>query len=61
MNPGAAAAVAPTCLQEMERAHILKVLETHRWNRSRAARALGIDRGTLARKITKFGLSADSS
>jgi DNA-binding NtrC family response regulator len=62
VEPGAAAvAGSPTCLQDMERAHILKVLETHRWNRSRAARALGIDRGTLARKITQFGLSADSS
>jgi len=59
MDSGLGTASPPTALLEMERVHIQKVLEAHRWNRSRAAQALGIDRGTLARKISQFGLSAD--
>jgi len=42
-------------LEEVERAHILKVLEACNWNQSRAARILRIDRVTLYNKIKKYG------
>jgi len=51
----------PGSLREMERRHILKVLEDLEWNISRSAQVLGIDRVTLYNKIKKYGLreSAD--
>ena len=42
-------------LQDVERAHILKVLEGCSWNQSMAARVLKIDRVTLYNKIKKYG------
>jgi DNA-binding NtrC family response regulator len=42
-------------LEDMERTHILKVLEGCDWNQSRAARVLQIDRATLYHKIKKYG------
>ncbi len=42
-------------LEEVERAHILHVLETCDWNQTRAAKVLQIDRVTLYNKIKKFG------
>jgi DNA-binding NtrC family response regulator len=42
---------APTTLSEVERGHIRRTLEQVGGNRSLAARLLGIDRGTLARKL----------
>jgi DNA-binding NtrC family response regulator len=38
-------------LECVEREYILKVLEECHWNKSRAAKILGIDRSTLARKL----------
>jgi DNA-binding NtrC family response regulator len=49
-------AEAPGSLAEMERAHVTRVLEGQRWNISRAARVLGIDRVTLYNKIKRYGL-----
>jgi DNA-binding NtrC family response regulator len=43
-------------LAEVERVHILAVLEAENWNISSAARILEIDRGTLYHKIEKYGL-----
>ena len=43
-------------LKESERRHILSVLRLHQWNITRSARALGIDRRTLQRKIKHYGL-----
>jgi DNA-binding NtrC family response regulator len=43
-----------TMLAEVERAHIRRVLERVQGNRSLAARLLGIDRGTLARKLRQY-------
>ncbi len=43
-------------LAEVERAHILTVLEAQNWNISGASRMLEIDRGTLYHKIEKYGL-----
>jgi transcriptional regulator with GAF, ATPase, and Fis domain len=42
-------------LDEIERAHILRVLESCNWNRSMAARVLKIDRITLYNKIKRYG------
>jgi two-component system response regulator AtoC len=44
-------------LEEMERAHIAKVLQTVDGHRDKAASILGITRSTLWRKIKKFGLA----
>lgn len=44
-------------LKEVEREHILKVLEGVGWNRTRAADVLGIRRMTLYNKIREYGLS----
>jgi Nif-specific regulatory protein len=43
-------------LAEVERAHILEVLDRVGGNRTLAAKALGIGRNTLARKLTKYGI-----
>jgi len=42
-------------LEEMERVHILRVLEECGGNQSRAAEVLGIDRVTLHHKLKKYG------
>ena len=42
-------------LEEMERRHILQILEECDGNRSRAARQLGIHRRTLIRKLKQYG------
>lgn len=42
-------------LEDVEREHILKVLEGCHWNQSMAARVLKIDRVTLYNKIKKYG------
>jgi two-component system, NtrC family, response regulator AtoC len=52
----APAAERPTTLEEVERRHIEIVLKAVGWNKARAARKLGIDRATLYRKLSRFGL-----
>ena len=44
---------------EFEKRFIKKVLENHRGNQSRAARALGIHRNTLSRKIFDYRLESN--
>ena len=39
-----------------ERTRIMRVLDEHRWNRQRAARALGISRVTLWRRMERHGI-----
>jgi DNA-binding NtrC family response regulator len=51
-----AAPPPPTTLEEVEKAHIRKVLEDHQWNIARSARGLGIDRSTLYSKIKRYAL-----
>jgi two-component system, NtrC family, response regulator HydG len=54
----AVAAVTPNgskSLEDMERAHILRVLEQCNWNQTRAAEALDIDRVTLHHKLKRYG------
>ena len=48
---------APKSLDEIEKAHILRTLETVNWNQTRAADILGIDRVTLHHKLKKYGWS----
>jgi DNA-binding NtrC family response regulator len=43
-------------LQDIERQHILRVMEEARGNKSRAARALGIERKTLYEKARRLGI-----
>jgi DNA-binding NtrC family response regulator len=43
-------------LAEVEKAHILSVLEANQWNITKSAQVLEVDRGTLYNKIKSFGL-----
>ena len=43
-------------LETMEQAHLRRVLEYCQWNRSRAARELGIGYNTLWRKMKRYGI-----
>ena len=47
----------PKSLEEIERAHILHTLEAVKWNQTRAAEILQIDRVTLHHKLKKYGWS----
>ena len=49
----------PLRLEEMERLHIMKILERARGNKTSAARLLGIDRKTLGIKIKKYQISVN--
>lgn len=42
-------------LEEFEKQHILKVLESVNWNKSLAAKILGINRQTLYNKLRRYG------
>jgi two-component system response regulator HydG len=44
-------------LEAMEQTHIRQILEHCQWNRSRAARELGIGYNTLWRKMKKYGIN----
>jgi DNA-binding NtrC family response regulator len=50
----------PMTLLDNEKRHILAVLESVGWNRTRAAEVLGIDRASLWRKIKRYGLGSDT-
>jgi DNA-binding NtrC family response regulator len=43
-------------LAEVEKAHVLSVLESTQWNITKSAQVLEIDRGTLYNKIKNYGL-----
>jgi transcriptional regulator of acetoin/glycerol metabolism len=54
-NPSAPAGLAPAALRDVEAAMIRKALEEARGNVALAARALGIGRATLYRKLGAKG------
>ena len=54
---GASSNGSSKSLEEMEKAHILRVLEQCGWNQTRAAEMLEIDRVTLHHKLKKYGWS----
>ncbi len=58
-EPGAMAQVAP--LADVERRAVERALAAAGGNVTRAARALGISRATLHRKLNKYGLTADAA
>lgn len=47
---------ADLSLAEVEKAHILNVLDQTRWNITNAASVLGIDRVTIYQKLKKYGI-----
>jgi transcriptional regulator of acetoin/glycerol metabolism len=53
---GAPPRPSPGSLADAEKAHILSVLGANRWNISRSARALDVDRVTLYNKIRRYEL-----
>jgi DNA-binding NtrC family response regulator len=44
-------------LEDLERRHIQRILETEAWNKARAARALGISRRRLYRLLEKYNIT----
>jgi DNA-binding NtrC family response regulator len=56
MSSGPASTTGDHSLAEVERRHIMHMLEVHGWNISRTAEHLHIDRVTLYNKIEKYGL-----
>jgi Nif-specific regulatory protein len=46
----------PVSLEEIEKRHIAQTLEHTDWNKSQAAKILGIERSTLDRKIASYNL-----
>ena len=46
----------PSRLDDIERAAIIRALETHKHNVSRAAQALGLTRTSLYRRMERYGL-----
>jgi Nif-specific regulatory protein len=55
-NPPSPNEFHPCSLEDIERQHILAMLNHTGWNKSRAAILLGIERSTLDRKIRRYGL-----
>jgi DNA-binding NtrC family response regulator len=54
--PEAAAAAPQGTLDDVEKAHIMRVLRHVGGHRSRAAQVLGVDRKTLRAKIRRYGI-----
>jgi two-component system, NtrC family, response regulator HydG len=46
----------PLSLEEMEKIHVERILQLCRWNISKAARVLDVNRATLHNKIKKYNL-----
>ncbi len=55
-SPGTSGEESPPAPPDTPAAQLRRVLEAHRWNASRAARALGISRTTLWRRMRAFRL-----
>ncbi|MBQ7813588.1 MAG: hypothetical protein IJ387_03730, partial [Thermoguttaceae bacterium] len=50
----------PVSLKEMERKLVLETLNHFSWNKSRAAKSLGVERTTLDRKIAAYSLTKEA-
>ncbi len=61
LERGAAPEPSGRTLQEVELAHIGRMLEENEWNISRTAGVLGINRVTLHKKIKRYGLAPGAS
>lgn len=46
----------PCSIDDMEKQHIIGMLEYKNWNKSESARMLGIERSTLDRKLKAYGI-----
>jgi PAS domain S-box-containing protein len=55
--PSAEETVPPSGPDDEEKQQLVRVLESHRWNRGEAAAALGVDRTTLWRRMKRHGLA----
>jgi DNA-binding NtrC family response regulator len=55
-QPSAGAPASDASLEDMEKAHIVKVLQDVNYNKSKASEILGIDRATLYRKAQRYGI-----
>lgn len=53
--------IAAGSLEQMEKDHILRVLQESQFNKSRASSVLGIDRATLYRKAQRYGIDLKSA
>ncbi len=60
VHPEGGAGLADHSLKAVEKAHIARVLNENRWNISRAAQTLGIDRSTLYKKIARYRIQQHS-
>ncbi len=58
-EPAPVAVMPNMSLDEVEKNMILRALEAHQGNRTKAAEQLGISRRTLHRKLNEYGLRAD--
>jgi two-component system response regulator HydG len=58
--PRAADPLAELSLEEIERRHILRVLDAKEGNKLAASQVLGIDRKTLYRKLVRYGVEGES-
>ena len=58
---GAVVETGAKTLEDMEKNHILRVLEECSWNQTRAAEVLDIDRVTLHNKLKKYGWSRSAA
>ncbi len=52
---------SPRSLREVEKLHIIRMLNSNDWNISKTSRELEVDRQTLYNKIQKYGLKAPGS
>ena len=55
-SAGSDAAAGAVSLEDMEKAHIMRVLQETGFNKSKASDVLGIDRATLYRKAQRYGI-----
>jgi two-component system response regulator HydG len=56
LQPAEGEAMAGLTLQDLEQNHIRRILASHDWNITSAAKVLGVDRVTLSRKLKRLGL-----